>query len=134
LDEGEVVGGKPVVARRDPTTLLDPVEEPFDPVASAVEIRAEADRIVAIAFGRDVRARMPSASDSTQLHNRFDLLALADRGLPIQIFFVLNRFDAQEGHHANASVSEKYSSVHARRRRATKLDEAQRSCRFKMLK
>jgi hypothetical protein len=30
--------------------LLDPVEEPFDPVAGAVEIRAKADWIVAIAF------------------------------------------------------------------------------------
>jgi hypothetical protein len=34
--------------------LLDPIEEPFDQVASAVEIGAEADRTVAIAFGRDV--------------------------------------------------------------------------------
>jgi hypothetical protein len=50
LDEGEVVGGKFVVARRHPTTLLDPIEEPFDPVAGVVEIRAEADRAVAIAF------------------------------------------------------------------------------------
>jgi hypothetical protein len=32
--------------------LLDSIEEPFDPVA--VEIRAEADRAVAIAFGQDV--------------------------------------------------------------------------------
>ena len=44
----------PVVARRDPTTLLDPVEEPFAPVAGAVKTGAEADRIVAIAFRRDV--------------------------------------------------------------------------------
>jgi hypothetical protein len=43
LNEGKVVGGKPVVARRYPTTLFDPVEEPLDPVASAVEIRAEAE-------------------------------------------------------------------------------------------
>jgi hypothetical protein len=34
--------------------LLDPVEEPFDPVAGAVQIGAEADWIVAIAFRRDV--------------------------------------------------------------------------------
>jgi hypothetical protein len=54
LDEGEVIRGKLVVARRDPTALLDPIEEPLDPVAGAVEIRAEADRIAAIAFWRDV--------------------------------------------------------------------------------
>jgi hypothetical protein len=30
--------------------LLDPIEKPFDPVTDAVEIRAEADRIVAIVF------------------------------------------------------------------------------------
>jgi len=35
---------------RDPTTLLDPIKKTFDPVAGAVEIRAEADWIVAIAF------------------------------------------------------------------------------------
>jgi hypothetical protein len=34
--------------------LLDAIEEPFDPVAGAVEIRAKADWIVAIALGRDV--------------------------------------------------------------------------------
>jgi hypothetical protein len=49
LDECEVIGGKPVVARRDPTTLFDLIEEPLDPVAGAVEIWAETDRIAAIA-------------------------------------------------------------------------------------
>jgi hypothetical protein len=52
LNEGKVVGGKPVTARRHPTTLFDPVKEPLDPVASAVEIGAEADRIAAVAFRR----------------------------------------------------------------------------------
>jgi len=42
------------MARRHPTKLFDPVEEPLDPVASAVEIGAEADRIAAVAFRRDV--------------------------------------------------------------------------------
>jgi hypothetical protein len=42
LNEGKVVGSEPVVARRHPTTLFDPVEEPLDLVASAVEIGAEA--------------------------------------------------------------------------------------------
>jgi hypothetical protein len=53
LDEGKIVGGQFVVASCDPTTLLDPVKEPFDQVAGSVEIRAEADRIVAIAFRWD---------------------------------------------------------------------------------
>jgi hypothetical protein len=53
LDEGKIVGGQFVEASCDPTTLLDPVKEPFDQVAGSVEIRAEADRIVAIAFRWD---------------------------------------------------------------------------------
>jgi hypothetical protein len=36
LHEGEVVGGKFVVTRRHPTTLLDPVEEPLNPIAGAI--------------------------------------------------------------------------------------------------
>ncbi len=54
MDEGKVVSCKPVAVRRHPTALLDPVEEPFDEVASAIEMRAKADRIAAIAFRRDV--------------------------------------------------------------------------------
>jgi hypothetical protein len=53
LDEGKIAGGQFVVASCDPTTLLDPVKEPFDQVAGSVEIRTEADRIVAIAFRWD---------------------------------------------------------------------------------
>lgn len=55
LDRGklnEVVRCQFVVARCNPTTLFDPVEEPLDPVSGAVETRAEADRIDAIAFRR----------------------------------------------------------------------------------
>jgi len=52
LDEGKAVRCKLVVACRDPTTLLDPIEEPLDPVTGAIEIRAEG--IAAIAFWRDV--------------------------------------------------------------------------------
>jgi hypothetical protein len=37
LNKGKVVGGKPVVARCNSTALFDPVEEPLNPVASAVE-------------------------------------------------------------------------------------------------
>jgi len=36
-NEGKVIASKLVVARRDPTTLLDRIEKPFDPVAGAVE-------------------------------------------------------------------------------------------------
>ena len=57
MDEGKVVYRKPIVARRDPTALFDPVEEPFDVIASAIEVRAKADRIAAIAFWRDVGPR-----------------------------------------------------------------------------
>jgi hypothetical protein len=57
LDKGKVVGSELVVARRHPTTLFDPVEEPLDLVASAIKIRAEADRIAAIAFRRDIGPR-----------------------------------------------------------------------------
>jgi hypothetical protein len=38
-----------VIARRDPPTLLDLIEEPLDQIPGAVKIRAEADRVVAIA-------------------------------------------------------------------------------------
>jgi hypothetical protein len=41
LDDGKVIGGKLVVACRGPTTLPDPIEEPLDAVAGAVEITAE---------------------------------------------------------------------------------------------
>jgi hypothetical protein len=37
--------------------MFDLVEEPLDAVASAVEIRAEAGRIAAIAFWRDIGPR-----------------------------------------------------------------------------
>jgi hypothetical protein len=37
--------------------MFDPIVEPLDPVAGAIEIRAEADRIGAIAFWRDVGPR-----------------------------------------------------------------------------
>jgi hypothetical protein len=57
LDEGKVVSRQPVVARRHTTTLFDPVEEPFDLIASAIKVPAEADRIAAIAFQRDVGPR-----------------------------------------------------------------------------
>jgi len=34
--------------------VFDPVEEAFDPIAGVVEVRAEANRIAAVAFWRDV--------------------------------------------------------------------------------
>jgi hypothetical protein len=51
LDEGKLVRRKPVAVHSHSTTLFDPLEEPIDPVAIALEIRAEAHRIAAIFFG-----------------------------------------------------------------------------------
>jgi hypothetical protein len=42
LNKGEVVRSEIVVARRDSTTLLDLVEEPFNQFARWVEKRTEA--------------------------------------------------------------------------------------------
>ena len=49
LDECKIVGGELIVAGCHTSIVLDLVEEPLDQVASAVEIRAEADRIATIA-------------------------------------------------------------------------------------
>jgi hypothetical protein len=38
LNECEVVGGEPIVARRHPTTLFDPVEEPLDLVGDVFSV------------------------------------------------------------------------------------------------
>jgi hypothetical protein len=57
LDEGKVVSGEFVVARCDPTAMLDFVEETFDEVAGSIEVWTEADRLVAITFRRDVGPR-----------------------------------------------------------------------------
>jgi hypothetical protein len=52
--------------------MLDPAEEALDPVAVAVEIEAEADRITAIAFWRDVG---PCASPHGELPNPIGVMA-----------------------------------------------------------
>jgi hypothetical protein len=57
LDEGKIVGGELVVAGGDTPALLDPVEEPLDEVSRPVKMRAEADRLLAISFWRDVCPR-----------------------------------------------------------------------------
>jgi hypothetical protein len=54
LNERKVVRGELVIARRNPAAVLDLVEEALDQVPSAVEIRAEADRLGAVASWRDV--------------------------------------------------------------------------------
>ena len=54
MNECEVVGRKFVVPRCHAATVLDLVEEPLDQIAGTIEIRAEADRLVAIAPWRDV--------------------------------------------------------------------------------
>jgi hypothetical protein len=46
-----------LVARRNPAAVLDLVEKPLDLIPGSIEIRAEADRIVAIAVRRDVGPR-----------------------------------------------------------------------------
>jgi hypothetical protein len=78
LHEGEVVGGQLVVVRRNPTALLDPIEETLDPVAVAVEIRAEADRITAIAFWRD---DSPCASPHGEPPNPIGVIATVGRSI-----------------------------------------------------
>ena len=45
------------MARCNPAAVFDLVEEAFDPIAGAIEIRAEANRIAAVAFRWDVRPR-----------------------------------------------------------------------------
>jgi hypothetical protein len=66
--------------------LLDPIEEPFDPVAGAVEIRAEADWIASIAFGRDVGPR-------AFLHRELpDPIGIVDMGSECQLSFKERQF------------------------------------------
>jgi hypothetical protein len=43
-----------VLTRRYPMTLIDPVEEPLSPIAGAIEVVTETDRLAAIALRRDV--------------------------------------------------------------------------------
>src|SRR6266851_3035326 len=59
LDEREVVGRQLVVAGCHTPTVLDFVEEPFDQVTGTVEIRAEADRLLAIASWRNIGPDAP---------------------------------------------------------------------------
>src|SRR5215469_15222550 len=64
LDEGQVIGCQLVISGRDTPTLLDLVEEPLDQVARAVQVRAEADRVLAIALRWDVGPRALLAGQS----------------------------------------------------------------------
>jgi hypothetical protein len=50
----KAIRGELVVPSCDPTALLDLVEEAFDEVTRSMEVWTEADRLVAIAFRRDV--------------------------------------------------------------------------------
>ena len=54
FDGCEVVGCEFVVSRCDAPTLLEFVKKPFDQIARAIQIRAEADRLLAIALRRNV--------------------------------------------------------------------------------
>ena len=54
-----MVGCELVISGSDTPTLLDPVEEPLDEVARAVKARTKADRVLAIAFRRNVGGFRP---------------------------------------------------------------------------
>ena len=45
--------------------MLDLIEEPFDQISSAVQIWAEADRLVAIASWRDVGPNAPLGGEGS---------------------------------------------------------------------
>jgi hypothetical protein len=55
FDERWIVGCEFIIPGRDTPPLFDLVEEPFDQVSRAVQIRAETDRVFAISFGREFR-------------------------------------------------------------------------------
>src|ERR1700732_2023437 len=55
FDERQIVGCELVISGRDTTALLDLVEEPFDQVPRAIQVRAKANRVFAISFRRNVR-------------------------------------------------------------------------------
>jgi hypothetical protein len=65
-----------VVSGRDTPTLLDLVEEPFNQVSGAIQIRAKADRVFAISFRPDVSpcsllaGKLPDPSGKAFLHNQ----------------------------------------------------------------
>jgi len=54
VERRKIISGELVIARRNPATVLDLVKEALDQVPSAVEIRAEADRVATIAPWWDV--------------------------------------------------------------------------------
>ena len=70
MNERKVVRGELVVARCNPAAVLDLVEEAFDQVPSPVEIRAEADRLVAIAPWWNVGPRGAGAPPNKRLVGR----------------------------------------------------------------
>src|SRR3954453_13645959 len=54
FDERQIVGCEFVISGRATPTLFDLVEEAFDQVARPIQIRAEANRVFAISFRRNV--------------------------------------------------------------------------------
>jgi hypothetical protein len=60
---GHLRSRKFVVARRDPPTVFDFIEEPFDQIAGTVKVRAEADGFVAIASRWNVGPNAPFGSE-----------------------------------------------------------------------
>jgi hypothetical protein len=59
LNKCEAVHCELVIARGDPPTLLDVVEESLDEVSSAIKMWAEADWLPSIASGRNVGPSAP---------------------------------------------------------------------------
>src|SRR6266849_5656639 len=57
-----------VISGRDTPTSLDLVEEPFDQVPRAVQMRADADRVFAIWFRLNSREVSPGAGGGTRTH------------------------------------------------------------------
>jgi hypothetical protein len=68
------------VSGRDAPALFDLIEERLDQVAVAVEIGAEADRVLAIALRRDVRPTAPSERKGCS-RSYGDRSCLADRAM-----------------------------------------------------
>jgi hypothetical protein len=63
FDKSKIIGGELVIAGGATPALPDLVEEPLDQVSRPVKVRAEADRLLAIPFRRDVCPRAFPAGD-----------------------------------------------------------------------
>ena len=62
LYKGEMVGRKLLISSCDPAAVFDQVEEPLDHIAAPIEVRTEADCVLAVLLWRNVA---PSTSSAT---------------------------------------------------------------------